>query len=71
MKCPKCGGKLYIEDNVNNEITGEIYRRRRCCECNDIIYTIEFEVEFDEMMAKTWGKFYRKHKNRKPSEKKQ
>lgn len=64
MKCPKCHDKLYAIDVVKNTFTGEIYHKRQCKKCNRIVYTVKFEVTYDDTLAKGWNKFYR-HKRKK------
>ena len=59
MKCPKCGGKTRVTDNVNIISTNERYRQRTCKECGHKFYTVEFEVEDDEQFRKTWIKNHR------------
>lgn len=63
MKCPKCMGKLTVTDTtyVNNDI----YRRRKCTVCGNILYTIEFVVEYDDMFKKEWNKNHRSNKSKK------
>ena len=59
MKCPKCGGKTRVRDNVNNEKTNERYRQRKCLECGHTFYTIEFEVDDDTQFRKDWIRNHR------------
>ena len=63
MKCPKCGGKVRVVDNVQNSIDNETYRRRICESCNYNFYTSEMEIEPTERFFEDWSKNYRKHKN--------
>lgn len=59
MTCPKCGGKLMVLDNVKNTDENEIYRRKVCNECGDVLFTVEYEVESNEEFKKTWNKYSR------------
>lgn len=45
MKCPNCGGKTGVVETIYNPDANEIYRRRRCSECKQIVRTVEFEIE--------------------------
>lgn len=47
-----CGGRLKVIDTRH---TGhETYRMHRCECCGKLVYTCEFEVEFDEKMIDLW-----------------
>lgn len=59
MKCPKCGGKTRVRDNVNDEQANERYRRRLCKSCGHEFYTIEFEIEDDDQLRETWSRNHR------------
>lgn len=59
MICPKCGGKLMVLDNVKNVDDNEIYRRKVCNSCGNVIFTVEYEVESNEEFKKTWNKYSR------------
>ena len=58
MNCPNCGGKVAVIDTTSTP-DGEIYRKRKCRECNYVFYTVEIEVEFDEAVRDAWNRFYR------------
>lgn len=51
MKCPKCGNGVRVVDTFPTE-NNEVYRRRRCYECDYAFYTIEYEVECTEALEK-------------------
>ena len=59
MKCPKCDNHTKVTDSVYNDSTNEIYRRRKCIECDNVFYTTEFEVERNEQFKKEWTKHHR------------
>lgn len=59
MVCKKCGGGLWIIDNVHN-LNNESYRRRKCKECGHIMYTIETEVEWDDIKYR-WSLYHRRN----------
>lgn len=61
MTCQKCGGKTRVVDCSVNHINHEMYRKRKCQNCNEMFYTVEFNVIADENFKKTWRKYYRKH----------
>lgn len=43
MKCPKCEGKTKVIDTVHGS-SNEVYRRRKCLECDHRFYTQESEA---------------------------
>ena len=58
MVCPKCSGKVRVIDNVR--VDNDIYRKRRCVDCNRVFFTAEFEVEYDGVFKYEWNSNYRK-----------
>lgn len=62
MTCPKCNGRLLVTDNAHNDEMNETYRRKKCTNCEHVIYTTEFEVDYDENFQKEWCKNYRSYK---------
>ena len=46
MTCPKCGFKTAVVDTANLDVI--IYRKRKCCKCNNIFYSIEQDTNKDE-----------------------
>ena len=56
MKCPKCGGKFSPVKNTTVTEENEVYRRRRCKSCGHTFYTIEFQVEENELFMNDWYK---------------
>ncbi len=67
MLCPKCNShNVNVVDVVKIEQLNEIYRKRKCHDCNYMFYTIEFEVEYDEQLRHDWNKNRRRWN--KPSE---
>ena len=48
MKCPKCGSNnLKVIDTISS-LDDEIYRCRKCSDCDNRFYTVEFEVETND-----------------------
>lgn len=54
MTCPRCGGKTRVIDTVNSLEESEIYRKRKCCDCELAFYTTEYVVKNDMEFRKTW-----------------
>lgn len=54
MNCSECGGDTRVTDTNYNETANERYRRRKCKDCGRVIWTIEFEVEFDDRYQEQW-----------------
>lgn len=52
MICPSCNGKLGVVDTVRDD--QEVYRRRKCPECGQLVYTLEKEVERDAKFSANW-----------------
>ena len=50
MKCPKCGGKLYVVNTLPYE--DQIYRQRKCKSCGDTPWSIEYIVEKNDALKK-------------------
>lgn len=50
MKCPKCGGKLYVVNTLPYE--DQIYRQRKCKSCGDTPWSIEYMVEKNDALKK-------------------
>lgn len=59
MVCPKCNGKVTVIDTVQDTDNNEIYRKRKCCNCEYIFYTTEFEVRKTPQFKEDWGKYHR------------
>ncbi len=52
MICPKCGASKVNVGKYAYPTNDEVYRRRRCSECNHIFFTCEFPVEVnDEILS--------------------
>ena len=54
MCCPRCNKSLRIEEERENLLMREIYRRRVCTVCKKEVFTIEFEVEDNPKFRETW-----------------
>ena len=57
MKCPKCGGKLFTLDTVNNPDDHETYRQLMCTMCGEQLYSVEFEAEDNIQFRETFNKY--------------
>lgn len=64
MLC-KCGSKMSVADVVKTE--DEIYRKRVCKDCGKVIFTLEFEIEYDENVSRIWNDNYRRNSRIKHS----
>ena len=57
MKCPNCGEKLYVVNTLPYE--DQIYRQRKCKNCGDTPWSIEYIVEKNDTLkkevAKAWA----------------
>lgn len=63
MTCPICSASIRVIDSVWNEKDREFYRKRKCLGCNNVFYTAEKEIHFDEVFKRTkWNRYYRKSK---------
>lgn len=60
MTCNICGGSLKVIDTVNTP-RNEIYRKKRCDNCGELIFTVEEEIEYDYLRDE-WNKYHRKWK---------
>lgn len=58
MLCKKCGTRMANIDRVYAE-NNEIYRKYRCPSCSELLYTVEFPVDYDKNVKKTWNTFHR------------
>lgn len=68
MKCSKCGSNNLRVMDTFSDLDEEIYRRRKCLDCGEKIYTVEYEVEPNEEFKKAYGKANRtKHAKYKDS----
>jgi len=54
MICPKCKGKTRVVETRFYDIENEIYRRRKCIDCDNSFFTVEFEVEENEVLRELW-----------------
>lgn len=48
MRCLKCGGSYSTMDTKNSE-KNEIFRRKRCKLCGNLVYTKEVIVDYDDI----------------------
>ena len=54
MNCSNCGGDTKVTDTNHHAGVNERYRRRKCKVCGKIMWSIEFEVEFDDKYKEQW-----------------
>lgn len=54
MKCPKCGGRSYVVDAVDNPVQKETYRKLKCKKCDNVFYTVEFEAVRNRRFMRDW-----------------
>lgn len=54
MKCSKCGSDNLRVMDTFSYLDEEVYRRRKCLDCGELIYTVEYEVEFNDEFHKTY-----------------
>ena len=59
MVCPKCKGKTLVIDTVKDIDYNEIYRKRRCQNCDYTFFTTEFEVRKTPQFREDWAKHHR------------
>lgn len=59
MKCQKCGGRLKVIDTVHTD-ENEIYRKRKCIDCEHTIYTAEYMIFPNAEFMDEWHAAYRK-----------
>lgn len=59
MTCPRCGGKVRVIDSVNDPDENEIYRKRKCEDCELVFYTSECEVRADTYFRSKWYRYHR------------
>ena len=57
MKCPNCGGKLYVVNTLPYE--DQIYRQRKCKSCGDTPWSIEYIVEKNDILKKEVAKAWK------------
>lgn len=63
MRCPKCGYLAPVRNNTTTD-DNEVFRRRRCRHCGHTFYTIEFEVEDNDLLVKSWAESLKKEKEK-------
>lgn len=63
MKCPKCGGLLYVVAKVDPSDT-ETFRRRKCKKCGYHIRTVEFEAEPTKEFKHEWFEAVKKQRSK-------
>lgn len=60
MICPNCKeGRAITSDSRCVANGSEVYRRRKCEKCGYVIFTAEFEVEYEGEFKRVWND----HKN--------
>lgn len=52
MECPKCKAKMKCKDTRHGK--DEMYRLYRCDNCGNVVYTVEFVVEFYGDFLERW-----------------
>lgn len=55
-----CGGSLKVIETRHDG--AETYRQKRCKKCGKLVYTLEFEIEYDEQVDAIWKSIMRKHR---------
>lgn len=68
MKCSKCGSDNLRVMDTFPYLDEEVYRRRKCLDCGELIYTVEYEVECNDEFQKTYkelGRMKRSNKSEK------
>lgn len=48
MKCRFCGGETKIMQTILDDSDNTVYRRRKCLECEKLIYTFEMAEDLEE-----------------------
>ena len=61
--CEYCGGKLVTKNTVQNTEDEETYRLKKCDKCGHEIYTVEFEVEDNNLFRREWNRWIRLRTN--------
>ncbi len=63
MICPYCKSKSIVGyEKRSNNTDNENYRKRKCHNCGQDFYTVEFVAEKNESFIKAWRKAGRKSK---------
>lgn len=57
MKCPKCGGKVFVTDTAQHTDANETYRRKMCQSCQNPFFTVEFEIENTKELRAIWNTY--------------
>ena len=60
--CPKCGVKSIVLDSALDKENNELYRKRKCVQCGQDFFTIEFVVDNDEKFQEFWLELKREHR---------
>ena len=55
-----CGGKLKVIDTRHHG--AETYRQNRCQKCGKLVYTLEFEIDYDNQVDAIWKSILRQHR---------
>lgn len=58
MKCPECGGKLKVVDVVQTD-DNRTLRKKRCDDCNRVLYTSEIVIIINHEFMSTWSEHAR------------
>lgn len=62
MKCSKCGGTTRVIDSRPN--CEAVFRKRKCCDCNTVMYTSEYETDNSEFNRLVSELHYNKKHNK-------
>ena len=55
MKCPKCGLKPAMQNQLTSS-ENETYRKYKCHECGRTFFTVEFEVDQTKEFKEMWDR---------------
>ena len=58
MKCPNCGSENYRATDTMHGPDGNIYRRRKCVDCNRSFRTVETVDDGSEEFKKSYREAY-------------
>lgn len=62
MICPYCKSKFTVCHETRSNDDNENYRKRKCHDCGQDFYAVEFVAEENESFIKAWRKAGRKSK---------
>ena len=64
MLCKKCNSRLNVCETVNS-LDNEVYRRRKCSVCGNIVCTIEKEADNNLRFRLEWNELRKNKSNMK------